>query len=493
MFLNPIFGRTDGLDVGGLNPKMVVRVSSEGLGAYSVDSGITWKPFKQTPVNIKNGAKPGSTTDGSVAVSSDGRTIIWSPVGIAAEYTRDTGKTWYPCHGFPMSSYVVSDRVNPNIFYAGTGKIYVSTDGGYSFSVKASATGGIKIRAVFGKEGDIWVPSNYGLYHSSDTGKTVSKIANVTVAYNIGFGKAAPGKKYPTLFIVGKVNNKYGFYSSIDQGATWSKLNDFMHQFGWVDQIAGDELVYGRVYIGTGGRGILYGMPQYDCNGDLNGTAFYDNCDSCVSGNTGKTACADCNGVVGGNAFVDSCGHCVGGNTNKMPCIKDCNKTLSGTSTIDLCGVCVNGNSGTDSCSVALDCNGVPGGTAFIDSCKKCVGGNTGKVACKDCKGVIGGSAYKDSCGICVGGTTGKTPCNISFVPEQVIENFQIYPNPSNNGFNLLVSQPSKYYISDILGKPVESGTCNDKSFIGNDLKEGFYLMTVKNAKESITIKLIKK
>ena len=487
MFQNPIYNKNDNLDFAGLNPLIVARVSNDGQGASSVDSGRTWKPFTNKPVNIKTGAKPSS--DASIAVSSDGKTIIWSPVGIAAGYTRDYGLTWYPCTGFPSSATIVSDRVNPNIFYTYSNKIYVSIDGGYSFNAKISVPGEGRIRAVFGHEGDIWITSSSGLYHSTDTGKTITKISNVTLSYNIGFGKAAPGKKYPALYIVGKVNNVYGFYRSIDKGVTWSKLNDNMHQFGWVDLISGDELVYGRVYIGTGGRGIVYGEPQYDCNGDLNGTAYYDNCDSCVAGNTDKIACKDCNGVAGGNAFIDTCGHCVSGNTGKIACTKDCSSTFDGTATIDLCGICVDGKTGTDSCSVVLDCNGVPGGKAFIDSCKKCVGGNTGKVACPACtKG-----AYHDSCGICVGGTTGKIPCNTNYVPINVVQHFHIYPNPTSDGFNLQVSQTSQYFISDILGKLVESGTCYDQSYIGNELKEGFYIIVIKNANESLTLKLIKK
>jgi hypothetical protein len=174
-----------------------------------------------------------------------------------------------------------------------------------------------------------------------------------------------------------------------------------------------------------------------------------------------------------------------------MPCTKDCNKTLSGTATIDLCGICVDGNTGADSCVVVLDCNGVPGGTAFIDSCKKCVGGNTGIVACKDCHGTIGGSAYIDSCGVCVGGTTGKTDCATG-IQENNIETFNVFPNPSSQGFNLKVSCLSQYSIIDISGKIFESGICKEQSNIGNNLKNGFYLLTIKNANESKIIKLIK-
>ena len=493
MYLNPIFGATTGLDFAALNPLFVARAgtaSNPPFGAYSTDSGKTWKPFPKYPSNLKTGVLPVSGTS-SIAVSSNGKTIIWSPSNLVAEYTNDYGTTWYPCKGFPTTGYVVSDRVNPNIFYTIAGKIYVSTNGGYSFTVGATVSGGTMIRAVFGQEGDVWIPSIVGLYHSSDTGKTVTKIANVTIAYSIGFGKAAPGTDYPTLFIVGKVNNIYGFYRSIDKGVTWSKLNDYMHQFGWVNQIAGDELVFGRFYIGTGGRGIVYGEPQFDCHGDLNGSAYYDNCDSCVAGNTGKVACFDCNGVPGGTAYIDACGHCVSGNTGSIACSLDCNAKFDGTASIDLCGICIGGTTGKDSCIVPIDCNGVPGGTAFIDSCKKCVGGNTGKVACKDCKGIIGGSAYLDSCGICVGGTTHKTPCSVG-IKETSPLTFKVSPNPFKNNFYLQVTEPTQYSISNVLGGQVVSGIIFSQSNIGNDLKTGFYLLTIKNSRESRTIKLVK-
>ena len=64
-------------------------------------------------------------------------------------------------------------------------------------------------------------------------------------------------------------------------------------------------------------------LPQ-DCNGIYGGSAFVDNCGSCVGGNTGINACVqDCNGIYGGSAFVDNCGSCVGGNTGVNSCFFD--------------------------------------------------------------------------------------------------------------------------------------------------------------------------
>ena len=45
-------------------------------------------------------------------------------------------------------------------------------------------------------------------------------------------------------------------------GATWQHLDDPEHQFGYINCLAGDQNQYGRIYLGTSGRGIVYGDPQ---------------------------------------------------------------------------------------------------------------------------------------------------------------------------------------------------------------------------------------
>lgn len=58
-----------------------------------------------------------------------------------------------------------------------------------------------------------------------------------------------------------------------------------------------------------------------DCNGQVGGVAFTDECGKCVGGTTGLTACEqDCNGDWGGTAVNDNCGACIGGKTNNLPC-----------------------------------------------------------------------------------------------------------------------------------------------------------------------------
>ncbi len=96
-----------------------------------------------------------------------------------------------------------------------------------------------------------------------------------------------------------------------------------------------------------------------------------------------KEACwadDDCNGDAGGTAYVDNCNICVGGNTGRTACAIDCNNDAGGTAYMDNCGICVGGNTGNTAC--AVDCNGDAGGAAYVDSCDICVGGSTGKNAC---------------------------------------------------------------------------------------------------------------
>ena len=44
---------------------------------------------------------------------------------------------------------------------------------------------------------------------------------------------------------------------------TWLRINDDKHQFGYLGTIVtGDPDVFGRVYIASNGRGVIYGTPS---------------------------------------------------------------------------------------------------------------------------------------------------------------------------------------------------------------------------------------
>jgi hypothetical protein len=103
-----------------------------------------------------------------------------------------------------------------------------------------------------------------GLYHSTDAGATFAKLGTVSEAYSLGLGKAAPGKNYPALYLAGKVDQFQALFRSDDEGKHWVRINDDQHQYGWINHVTGDPRIYGRVYFGTGGRGVVYGDPVSD-------------------------------------------------------------------------------------------------------------------------------------------------------------------------------------------------------------------------------------
>lgn len=279
MYSDPTCSGTTGLDFAESNPNVMVRVGTvwgEGKhGAYSSDGGVSWKGFEKEPAEGKTG--------GVVALSADGKAIVWAIKKEAPVYSEDFGKTWTKIDGLPVpveapdwvpvNLRVAADRVNPKKFYvydSADGRMFASTDGGKKFVATASNVSGLpdyarssgSIRAVPGFEGHAWLSTGKAVYRTRDSGVTYEELTNVKESHAIGFGKAGPGRTYPAVYLIGTVGDVYGFFRSDDVGATWVRINDDQHQFGFTGVITGDPKVFGRVYVGSGGRGILYGTPR---------------------------------------------------------------------------------------------------------------------------------------------------------------------------------------------------------------------------------------
>ena len=269
IFLNPGFAASS-IDFAELAPNIVWRAGSGDTAngvmslAVSTNSGSSWAPARSQP--------SGTTGGGSMAVNANGTRVLWSPAGAAGTYytTSTNGRTWTLSSGVPAQAVVASDRVNPNKFYAfKNGVFYVSTNGGASFVATVSTglpeTG--KLEAMAGREGEAWLAggnatTGYGLWRTSNSGTTITKLANVEEADNVAFGKAATGQTIMAVYTSAKIDGVRGIYRSNDGGVTWTRINDDQHQYGWTGgAIAGDPRIYGRVYLGTNGRGILYADP----------------------------------------------------------------------------------------------------------------------------------------------------------------------------------------------------------------------------------------
>ena len=258
MVTNPKFGNGNSVDFAGLKPSIVADCGTGSpSGGYSTDNGLTWKPF----ASQAGGSK--------VAVGADGTVFVWDQ-----KYSTDNGATWTACAGLPSGARVASDRVNPKKFYAFSGgTLYASTDGAATFTAATTGLSGSgRAAAVFGVEGEVWVSAGSNLYHSKNSGAGATKVTGPSQVYSVGFGMAAPGSSYPAVYIIGTVSSVSGVFRSTDQGATWLRVNDDQHQFGQMDNVAGDEDYYGRVYVTTQGRGIPYGQPGTPTGGSTGST-----------------------------------------------------------------------------------------------------------------------------------------------------------------------------------------------------------------------------
>jgi len=280
----PRFGNTTGVTSATLRPEVIVRVGDnaenkpgQSLG-YSLDSGRTWKASVTTP--------RADSRAGSVAVSADGSVWIWTPEHESSYLTRDQGATWTAVQGLPANLRVIADPKDSSRFYALAfrGKtLYRSVDGGATFAAERLTLpaaepkpagfgrgddrgGQDRIYAAPGHSGDLWLAAFDGLYHALPfttpaTATSFVRLPGVEELHAFGFGKAAPGKVYPTLYMVGTVHGQRGIFRSTDEARTWVRINDDRHQWGLVLQITGDPKLYGRVYVGTHGRGVSYGDP----------------------------------------------------------------------------------------------------------------------------------------------------------------------------------------------------------------------------------------
>jgi len=151
-----------------------------------------------------------------------------------------------------------------------SGTAYVSTDGAANFKETRKGLPALPdyqlhfgaAETVPGVEGDVWLTTGKELYRSKDSGKNFEPLGEVEESFSIGFGKAAPGQTYPAVYLIGKVKGKNGFFRSDNQGGSWVRINDDMNQFGGGSAIIGDPRVFGRAYVATHGRGIVYGEPK---------------------------------------------------------------------------------------------------------------------------------------------------------------------------------------------------------------------------------------
>jgi hypothetical protein len=265
----------------------VVNSTNRGTGYWSGDGGKTWATFASLP----QGAAQNTSGESNIVVTARNR-AVWAPANTVPSFTTDNGATWTATNlpalpsvgtGWNRGYRLAADRKNPNKVYAydsggatwGTaGKVYVSTDGGHTFTLsQGSVSLNLAPNAWWATsmvvnpnaEGDLWLADGNTVYHSLDSGATWTKLSNFASgagaqgASVIALGKAANGATYSAaVYVVGTISGVWGVYRSDDGGASWSRFNDDAHQFGGIGVMAADWNTYGRIYVSGTGRGLLY-------------------------------------------------------------------------------------------------------------------------------------------------------------------------------------------------------------------------------------------
>ena len=258
----------------------------KGFVVVSEDGGSSWKACKYPETNL--------TGMGDVAVAADvqenGYPIILAigrkedvTSGESAKVLRseDFGESWTECNGLPENLIVgvyalscdilESDKVDKNVFYAYDylrGDFYVSRDGGKNFvktcsimPEKENDTNILSrtVKANPKKAGEVYFTcGSKGVYKSTDFGQTFTLLGGIQNVDGFAFGAEKYGN--PCMYVLGDVYGKNGLYVSYDNGETWNKMNDADNGLGcFVKGIEGDKTFPDRVYVATGGRGVIVG------------------------------------------------------------------------------------------------------------------------------------------------------------------------------------------------------------------------------------------
>jgi len=254
---------------------VVVRVGESWrrdivAGGISRDGGRTWRAFATAPTDEQGGR---------IAVSADGRTIVWVPKGHLPHVTTDGGGTWRRSAGVTSPAIMdfwqrdqplAADSVNPRRFYLWAGgALLVSDDGALSFRAAgrlphAPADAAVSVRAQPGAEGSVWVALGpAGLHKSADGGATFTRVDDIEPRL-IAFGRARAPEQPATVFVLGRLRGSVGMFRGDAAAARgWVRLGG--EATGLTNDpraLAADPHVYGRVYVGTFGSGIIYGDEE---------------------------------------------------------------------------------------------------------------------------------------------------------------------------------------------------------------------------------------
>lgn len=106
---------------------------------------------------------------------------------------------------------IASDKKNNSIFYGASGAtFYLSVDGGKTFAAKGSlgsSTTANKVVVNVNVTGDIWVSTDKGIFHTTNSGTSFSAVTGPTQAWAIALGAPKTSGGYPALYAVANIGS----------------------------------------------------------------------------------------------------------------------------------------------------------------------------------------------------------------------------------------------------------------------------------------------
>ncbi len=276
-FTDPYLSNTNTLDYAGRTPQILVRSGSlyadrprEATLGWSRDGGRSWSPLKVPPMGDPP-ARQDLVGEAAISVSADGSTFVVATP--EPRVTSDHGRSWQQPVGLPGSTRAIADKIDPTRFYAvdtDRHRLLVSTDAARSFAPVAGRglPADLSGARAYNREaqpalvaspfatGELWLRVGTALYRSTDGGRRFVPASGALAVDLFGLGKG------DIVFATGTLGGIRGVWRSDDLGAHWRRINDDAHQWGLRFRvIGGDPRIAGRVYLGTDGRGIVYGDP----------------------------------------------------------------------------------------------------------------------------------------------------------------------------------------------------------------------------------------
>lgn len=242
-----------------------------------------------------------NVNSGWAAVSPDCRKIVWSvaegnrlPISMVVA-SKDGGEHFVQAQVYDLAGSrvteggmkVFSDRTDSNVFYGfgEASQCYISLDGGASFRqyempgnfpkvdfALIDCASKIEVRGESGKMGVFYMALGvYGLWkfrYDVSAVYAVRLSKDGDIFYRMGMGVIRPEGDYckenKAIYTAAVIDGVYGFYRSEDDGKSFVRLNTDRQMYGEINSVEGDSRIYGRFYLATGSRGVLYGEPVQD-------------------------------------------------------------------------------------------------------------------------------------------------------------------------------------------------------------------------------------